>query len=123
MTGQNAAMTIFESIRNDHETQRTLIAILTKTTGESDGRVEVWPRLKRELVAHAGAGLAVQAQGAADYRRCVGIRAQVGRQCDHIRRPKSHTLRCVAVEPYLYCSGARTCVQMCGPVLSNSTAE
>lgn len=48
-------MTIFESIRDDHEKQRTLIAILTDTTGESDGRVEVWGRLKRELEAHAGA--------------------------------------------------------------------
>ncbi len=48
-------MTIFESIRNDHETQRTLIGILTETSGASDGREEVWERLKRELVAHAGA--------------------------------------------------------------------
>ncbi len=48
-------MTIFESIRSDHETQRTLIGILTDTTGDSDGRNEVWGRLKAELTAHAGA--------------------------------------------------------------------
>ena len=43
---------------------------------------------------------AVRAKGAADYRRCVGVRAKVGRRCDHIMRPKSHTGRCVAVERY-----------------------
>ncbi|WP_040494478.1 hemerythrin domain-containing protein [Ilumatobacter nonamiensis] len=48
-------MTIFESIRDDHETQRTLINIIIGTEGESDGRSEVWPRLKRELEAHAAA--------------------------------------------------------------------
>jgi hemerythrin-like domain-containing protein len=48
-------MTIFESIREDHETQRTLIDLVTKTTGSSDGREELWPRLKRELEAHAAA--------------------------------------------------------------------
>jgi hemerythrin superfamily protein len=48
-------MTIFESIRSDHETQRTLIDILVATEGAGDGRTEVWPRLKRELEAHAAA--------------------------------------------------------------------
>lgn len=48
-------MTIFEALRSDHETQRTLIDLVTKTTGESDGRQELWGRLKRELEAHAGA--------------------------------------------------------------------
>lgn len=48
-------MTIFESIRSDHDTQRTLIDILVETEGASDGRNEVWPRLKRELEAHAAA--------------------------------------------------------------------
>ena len=48
-------MTIFESLRTDHETQRTLIDLVTKTTGDSDGRHELWERLKRELEAHAGA--------------------------------------------------------------------
>lgn len=48
-------MTIFESLRADHETQRTLIDLVTKTSGESDGRKELWAKLKRELEAHAGA--------------------------------------------------------------------
>ena len=48
-------MTIFESIRDDHETQRTLIDILVQTEGDSDGRNEIWPKLKRELEAHAAA--------------------------------------------------------------------
>jgi hemerythrin-like domain-containing protein len=48
-------MTIFESIREDHETQRTLIDLVTKTTGSSDGREELWARLKSELEAHAAA--------------------------------------------------------------------
>lgn len=48
-------MTIFESLRADHETQRTLADLLTKTHGDSDGRNELFARLKRELEAHAGA--------------------------------------------------------------------
>lgn len=48
-------MTIFEAIREDHETQRTLIDLVTKTTGSSDGREELWARLKSELEAHAAA--------------------------------------------------------------------
>lgn len=48
-------MTIFESLRADHDTQRTLIDLVVKTTGESDDRQELWGRLKRELEAHAGA--------------------------------------------------------------------
>ena len=48
-------MTIFEAIRDDHETQRTLIAILTDTHGDSDGRKEIWAKLKVELESHAGA--------------------------------------------------------------------
>jgi len=48
-------MTIFESIRSDHETQRTLVDLVTKTEGDSEGRQELWTRLKRELEAHAAA--------------------------------------------------------------------
>ena len=48
-------MTIFEAIRDDHETQRTLIDLLVKTEGDSDGRVDLFDRLKRELTAHAAA--------------------------------------------------------------------
>ena len=47
--------TIFEAIRSDHDTQRTLIELLVETEGSSDGREELWARLKRELEAHAAA--------------------------------------------------------------------
>lgn len=47
--------TIFEAIREDHETQRTLVSLLVETEGASDGRKEIWPRLRREMQAHAGA--------------------------------------------------------------------
>ena len=47
--------TIFESLRDDHDTQRTLVEILVSTEGESDGRTEIWAKLKRELQAHAAA--------------------------------------------------------------------
>ncbi len=49
------AVTIFEAIRDDHETQRTLVELVLKTHGDSDGRRELWDRLKREIEAHAAA--------------------------------------------------------------------
>lgn len=48
-------MTIFDALRSDHDTQRTLIDLVTSTTGTSDGRQELYERLKGELEAHAGA--------------------------------------------------------------------
>lgn len=48
-------MTIFESLRADHDIQRTLIDLLVKTQGDSEGRHELFGRLRRELLAHAGA--------------------------------------------------------------------
>lgn len=48
-------MTIFEALRDDHDTQRQLIELLVKTEGDSDGRRELFDRLKRELEAHASA--------------------------------------------------------------------
>ena len=48
-------MTIFESLRDDHDTQRTLIDLVTKTEGDSEGRNELWAKLKTELEAHAAA--------------------------------------------------------------------
>lgn len=48
-------MTIFEAIRDDHETQRTLVDLLIKTEGDSDGRRELFDRLKREIESHAAA--------------------------------------------------------------------
>lgn len=53
--GTTQDMTIFDSLREDHETQRTLADLVVKTTGDSDERKELWERLKRELEAHAGA--------------------------------------------------------------------
>ena len=47
--------TIFEALREDHEKQRTLIDRLVETHGDSDGRNELFARVKRELVAHAAA--------------------------------------------------------------------
>lgn len=48
-------MSIFDSLRADHDKQRTLADLMTKTTGDSDGRRDLYERLKRELEAHAGA--------------------------------------------------------------------
>ncbi len=47
--------TIFEALRDDHEKQRTLVDLLLQTVGESDGRVELFDRLRNELEAHAAA--------------------------------------------------------------------
>lgn len=48
-------MNIFEALRHDHDVQRQLADLLLKTEGDSDGRRELFDRLKRELNAHAGA--------------------------------------------------------------------
>lgn len=48
-------MTIFEALRADHETQRTLISLLVKTEGDSEGRAELLGRLKTALTDHAAA--------------------------------------------------------------------
>lgn len=51
----NNETTIFEALRKDHDAQRTLVDILVKTEGDSEGRNEVFTKLRRELTAHAGA--------------------------------------------------------------------
>ncbi len=48
-------MNIFEALREDHEKQRTLVNILIKTSGDSDGRDELFDKLKLELSVHANA--------------------------------------------------------------------
>lgn len=48
-------MDIFEALRADHETQRTLVDLLVKTHGDSDGRHELFEKLKSALSAHAAA--------------------------------------------------------------------
>jgi len=47
--------TIFDALRDDHDTQRTLIDLLVETTGDSEGRGELFDRVRRELSAHAAA--------------------------------------------------------------------
>jgi hypothetical protein len=46
-------MTIFEELRENHDKQRTLADLLIKTEGDSDGRDELFQRLKAELRRHA----------------------------------------------------------------------
>lgn len=48
-------MTIFDALREDHDKQRTLTGLLTQTHGDSEGREELFQRLKRELEEHAAA--------------------------------------------------------------------
>ena len=48
-------MDLFEEIKTDHEKQRTLCDLLVKTNGASDGRKELYERLKNELKVHADA--------------------------------------------------------------------
>ena len=46
---------IFEALRKDHESQRTLINMLTDTSGDTKGREKIFKRLKNEVTAHAAA--------------------------------------------------------------------
>lgn len=46
---------IFEALRDDHRTQRTLVDLLVKTHGDSEGRDELFGKLKAELQRHAAA--------------------------------------------------------------------
>ncbi|MBD3862475.1 hemerythrin domain-containing protein [Olleya marilimosa] len=48
-------MTIFESIRKDHDTQRDLLEKLVKTSGDSNERDVLYKQLKNELNIHADA--------------------------------------------------------------------
>ena len=45
--------TIFEVLRDDHQTQRRLIDLVSKTHSDSEGRKELFQRLKDEALAHA----------------------------------------------------------------------
>ncbi|MCR9161500.1 MAG: hemerythrin domain-containing protein [Nannocystaceae bacterium] len=44
---------IFKTLREDHDKQRTLLDLVGKTKGDSEGRRELFARLKRELEEHA----------------------------------------------------------------------
>lgn len=46
---------IFQTLRNDHDKQRTLLDLVSKTKGDSNGRRELFDRLKNELANHAKA--------------------------------------------------------------------
>lgn len=48
-------MNIFEALREDHGVQRTLADLLVKTHGDSEGRDELFDKLKAQLQAHAKA--------------------------------------------------------------------
>ncbi len=48
-------MTLFEALREDHQTQRTLLDLLVRTEGDSEGRDELFDRVKTELQSHAAA--------------------------------------------------------------------
>ncbi|WP_227368790.1 hemerythrin domain-containing protein [Halomonas sp. M20] len=48
-------MTLFEELRDDHDTQRTLLDLLVKTQGNSEGRDELFQKVKTELQHHAAA--------------------------------------------------------------------
>lgn len=48
-------MSIFEALKDDHETQRRLVQLLAETSGDSDGRAELFARTKEALKAHAAA--------------------------------------------------------------------
>lgn len=47
--------TIFEVLREDHDVQRRLVDLLGKTKGASDGRKELFNRLRKETMGHAAA--------------------------------------------------------------------
>ncbi len=46
---------IYEELRADHDIQRELIDLLVRTEGDSEGRRELFARLRAELEAHAAA--------------------------------------------------------------------
>ncbi len=48
-------MNIFEALREDHGVQRTLADQLVKTHGDSEGRDELFEKLKNNLQAHSKA--------------------------------------------------------------------
>lgn len=47
--------TIFERLREDHDKHRTLLDLVAKTHGNSEGRQELFERLRSEMSAHAAA--------------------------------------------------------------------
>ncbi|WP_251977732.1 hemerythrin domain-containing protein [Salinicola avicenniae] len=48
-------MTIFEALRESHDRQRRLLDLLVQTHGDSEGRDELFKRVRDELAHHAAA--------------------------------------------------------------------
>lgn len=48
-------MTIFERLRQDHDVHRRLLSLVVKTHGDSEGRRELFERLRADMDAHAAA--------------------------------------------------------------------
>jgi len=46
-------MTIFEALTEDHEKQRSLLAMICKTAGDSENRRDLYSQLKDQLQRHA----------------------------------------------------------------------
>ena len=46
---------IFAALREDHDVQRRLVALLVKTEGDSEGRDELFNNLKENMAHHANA--------------------------------------------------------------------
>ena len=50
---QTMAETIFDVLEEEHEVQRTLIELVEETQGDSEGRRELFARLRTEALEHA----------------------------------------------------------------------
>ncbi|MGP1352871.1 MAG: hemerythrin domain-containing protein [Parasphingopyxis sp.] len=46
---------IFERLKEDHDKHRTMLDLIDKTQGDSEGRRELFERFKKEVTAHAAA--------------------------------------------------------------------
>ncbi|MGP1283641.1 MAG: hemerythrin domain-containing protein [Parasphingopyxis sp.] len=46
---------IFARLKEDHDKHRTMLDLIDKTQGDSDGRRELFGRFKTEVIAHAAA--------------------------------------------------------------------
>lgn len=63
-------MNIFEKLRQEHDKTRTLLDLVAKTHGDSNGRRELFGRLKDELEAHTAA------EEVSLYKPLIGTHAQ-----------------------------------------------
>ncbi len=50
-----ADQTIFARLKEDHDNHRTLLDLIDKTRGDSEGRQDLFGNLKTEVTAHAAA--------------------------------------------------------------------